>query len=346
MIILNIFTKKPFLIADVRNDFLKTARSNNISNMDAAKRAINQAKSCGFDAVNFEAYHLKNLFSRDYVEYLSKEPITSHFFKFDGFGYEEFRELADYCHEVKISFLATPMDFESADYLEELVDVYKISSHDLTNIPFIKHVASKDKPILLNTGGATMKEIKDAVRAIEEDSLVDIAIMHSVLSYPTSYDDANLLMIKDLVNNFPDYEIGYCDYTEVDDDLLILTTAYNYGAVVLEKQFTCDNISTDNSCAITYDEVIKFKSKIAFLSKINGRINKQPLICESFARNETRRSIVAKTDIKKGELISEDKITFKMPSIGISPAQVEEVIGKKAKMDIFKDNLIDFDMLD
>ena len=346
MIILNIFTKKPFLIADVRNDFLKTARSNNISNMDAAKRAINQAKSCGFDAVNFEAYDLKNLFSRDYVEYLSKEPITSHFFKFDGFGYEEFCELADYCHEVKISFLATPMDFESADYLEELVDVYKISSHDLTNIPFIKHVASKDKPILLNTGGATMKEIKDAVRVIEEESLVDIAIMHSVLSYPTSYDDANLLMIKDLVNNFPDYEIGYCDYTEVDDDLLILTTAYSYGAVALEKQFTCNKAPSDNTCAITYDGVIKLKSKLAFLSKINGRTNKQPLICESFARNETRRSIVAKTDIKKGELISEDKITFKMPSIGISPAQVEEVIGKKAKMDIFKDNLIDFDMLD
>lgn len=346
MIILNIFTKKPFLIADVGNDFLKIAQRKDISNIDAAKLAIDQAKSCGFDAVNFEAYDLKNLFSRDYVEYLSKEPITSHFFQFDEFGYEEFRELAGYCSEVKISFLATPLDFESADYLEEFVDVYKISSHDLTNIPFIKHVASKDKPILLNTGGATMKEIKDAVKAIEEDSLVDIAIMHSVLSYPTSYEDASLLMIKDLANNFPDYEIGYCDYTEVDDDLLVLTTAYSYGAVALEKQFTCNKAPSDNACAITYDGVIKLKSKLAFLSKINGRTNKQPLICESFARNETRRSIVAKNDIKKGELISEDKITFKMPSIGISPAEVEEVIGKKAKMDIFKDNLIDFDMLD
>ncbi|WP_297825109.1 N-acetylneuraminate synthase family protein [uncultured Methanobrevibacter sp.] len=346
MIILNIFTKKPFLIADIGSNFINTAQENDISNMAAAKFAIDQAKSCGFDAVNFEAYDLKNLFSRDYVEYLSKEPITSHFFKFDGFGYEEFRELADYCHEVKISFLATPMDFESADYLEELVDVYKISSHDLTNIPFIKHVASKNKPMLLNTGGATLKEIKDAVRSIEENSLVDIAIIHSVLSYPTSYEDASLLMIKDLANNFPDYEIGYCDYTEVDDDLLVLTTAYNYGAVALEKQFTCNKAPSDNTCAITYEGVIKLKSKLAFLSKINGRINKQPLICESFARNETRKSIVAKTDIKKGELISEDKITFKMPSIGISPAQVDDVIGKKAKVDIFKDNLIDFEMFD
>ena len=344
--ILKIFTKKPFLIANIGTNFINIAQKKDISNIDAAKFAIDQAKSCGFDAVNFEAYDLKNLFSRDYVEYLSKEPVTSHFFRFDGFGYEEFCELADYCNEVKISFFATPLDFEAADYLEELVDVYKISSHDLTNIPFIKHVASKNKPIMLNTGGATLKEIKDAVRSIEEDSLVDIAIMHSVLSYPTSYEDANLLMIKDLANNFPDYEIGYCDYTEVDDDLLVLTTAYNYGAVALEKQFTCDKASKNNGCAITYEGVINFKSKIAFLSKINGRINKQPLICESFARKETRRSIVAKTDIKKGEVISEDNITFKMPSIGISPAQADEVIGKKAKIDIFKDNLIDFDMFD
>ena len=190
-----------------------------------------------------------------------------------------------------------------------------------------------------------MKEIKNAVKVIEDSSVVDIAIMHSVLSYPTSHEDANLLMIKDLVNNFPDYEIGYCDYTKTDENLLILTTAYNYGAVVLEKEFAFDD-SFSNDYAITCDEVTKFKDKLAFLSKINGRANKQPLICESFARKETRKSIVAKMDIKKGKIISKDDITFKIPGIGISPGYVDEIIGKKAKVDIFRDNLIDYDMVE
>lgn len=343
---MNIFNKKPVLIADIGVSFIEVAQKYDISILAAIKLLIDQAKSCGFDAVNIQSYKTENLFSRDYVDYLSKEPITSHFFKFDEFDSIDFQELADYCSEVGILFLATPLDFESADRLDEFVKIFRISSHDLTNIPFIKHVASKNKPMLISTGAATMKEIKDVVRAIEDDSLVDIAILHSVLSYPTSQEDANLLMIKDLVNNFPNYEIGYCDYTEIDDDLLILLTAYNYGAVILEKQFTLDKSLNNNRYAMDCDDVRKFKEKLGFLSKINGRINKQPLICESFARNETRKSIVAKTDIKKGETVSMDNITFKMPSIGISPIRVDEIIGKKAKVDIFKDNLIDFDMLD
>lgn len=327
-------------------NFIETAQKYDISNLSAAKLMIDQAKSCGFDAVNFQSFKIENIFSRDYVDYLSREPITSHFFKFDGFDSNDLHELSDYCNEIGILFLVTPLDFESADELEGFVNIFRISSHDLTNIPFIKHVASKNKPMLLSTGAATMKEIKDAVRAIEEDSLVDIAILHSVLSYPTSHEDANLLMIKDLANNFSNYEIGYCDYTETDDDLLILLTAYNYGAVILEKQFTLDKSLNNNSYAMDCDDVRKFRKKLGFLSKINGKVNKQPLICESFARNETRKSIVAKVDIKKGEIISVDNISFKMPSIGISPALADEIVGKKAKVDIFKDNLIDFDMID
>lgn len=341
---MNIFNKKPFLIADIGINFIEVAQKEGISNLDAAKLMINQAKSCGFDAVNFQSFKLENIFSRDYVDYLSKEAITSHFFKFDGFDSEDLHELADCCNDAGILFLATPLDFESVDYLAESANIFRISSHDLTNIPFLRYVASKNKPMLLSTGAATMKEIKDAVRAIEDDSLVDIAILHSVLSYPTSHEDANLLMIKDLASNFPDYEIGYCDYTVLDEDSLILLTAYNYGAVILEKQFALDK--SINCYAMDCEDVRKFKQKLQFLSKINGRVNKQPLICESFARNETRKSIVASEDIKKGEIISMDNITFKMPSIGISPARVDEILGKKAKVDIFKDNLIDFDMVD
>ena len=353
MLLLRIFNKQPFLIAEIGVNFYDIAKKEGISDMDAAKLMIDEAKRCGVDAVKFQSYKAETIASRNSQAYwdLSEEPTVSQFEmfkKFDKFGVDEYRELAEYCKDAGIMFMSTPFDFGSADYLDEFMDVYKISSSDLTNIPFIKYIASKNKPILLSTGAATMKEIKDAVNAIEEVSLVDIAIMHCVLSYPTAYEDANLLMIKDLVNNFPNYEIGYSDHTKPDVNMVVLTTAYNYGATILEKHFTLDKSlsGNDHYHAMDPSDVYKFKKNVVFLSKINGRINKQPLICESSARKEARRSNVAKTDIKKGEVISKSKITFKRPGTGIPPADLDNVIGKTAAKDICEDTLIDFEMLE
>ena len=352
MFILNIFHKKPFLIAEIGVNFYDIAEKEGISDMDAAKLMIDEAKSCGVDAVKFQSYKAETIASRNSPAYwdLSEEPTTSQFElfkKFDKFGADEYRELADYCKDVGIMFLSTPFDFDSVDYLDEFMDIYKISSSDLTNIPFIKYIAGKNKPILLSTGASTMREIKQAVSVIEEVSTVDIAVMHCVLSYPTAYEDANLLMIKDLANNFPDYEIGYSDHTKPDEDMVVLTTAYNYGATILEKHFTLDKTlkGNDHYHAMDPGDVSIFRKNVEFLSKINGSVNKQPLICESSARKEARRSIVAKKDIKKGEIISRSNITFKRPGTGISPAEVDSILGKTASEDICEDTLIDFEML-
>ena len=199
---MNIFNKYPYLIAEIGVNFYDIAQKEGMSDMDAAKFMIDE----------FQSYKADTIASKNSSAYwdLSEEPTPSQyefFKKFDKFGVDEYRELAEYCRQVGIAFMSTPFDFESADYLDEFMDVYKISSSDLTNIPFIKHIASKNKPILLSTGASTINEIKQAVNAIEEVSTVDIAIMHCVLSYPTAYEDANLLMIKDLAENFPDYVI-------------------------------------------------------------------------------------------------------------------------------------------
>lgn len=353
MVILNIFNKKPFLIAEIGVNFYDIAKKEGISDMDAAKLMIDEAKSCGVDAVKFQSYKAETIASRNSPAYwdLSEEPTTSQFElfkKFDKFGAEEYRELADYCREIGIMFLSTPFDFDSVDYLDEFMDIFKISSSDLTNIPFIKYIASKNKPILLSTGASTIKEIKDAVSAIEDVSTANIAIMHCVLSYPTAYEDANLLMIKDLEKHFPEYEIGYSDHTKPDEGMVVLTTAYNYGATILEKHFTLDKtlVGNDHYHSMDPSDVSKFRNNVAFLSRINGSSNKQPLICESSARKEARRSIVAKKDIKKGDTISDSNITFKRPGTGISPSRVDEVIGKTANQDICEDTLLDFEMLE
>ena len=336
---MKIFNKQPFLIAEIGVNFYGIAEKEGMSDMDAAKLMIDEAKACGVDAVKFQSYNAESIASHNSQFDLFK--------KYDKFGADEYRQLADYCKQIGIMFLSTPFDFESVDYLDEFMDVYKISSSDLTNIPLIKYIASKNKPILLSTGAATLREIKEAVKAIEDVSLVDIAIMHCVLSYPTAYEDANLLMIKDLANNFPNYEIGYSDHTKPDENMVVLTTAYNYGATILEKHFTLDkSLAGEDHChAMDPSDVHKFKDNLVFLSKINGRINKQPLICESSARKEARRSIVAKRDIKMGDVISKSYIAFKRPGTGISPGEVDEVLGKTASMDISEDTLIDFEML-
>ena len=339
---MNIFYKKPFLIADIGVNYYDISEKEEISIMDAAKLMILEAKKAGVDAVKFESYKTENIISSQFKEQFEL------FKKYDEFGRDEFFELAEYCSELKIKFLSTPLDFESVDYLDEFMDIYSIASSDLTNIPFIQYIAKKNKPILLLTGAATLNEVKRAVRAIEDVSTVDIAIMHSILAYPTDYRDANLAMIKDLAQNFPDYEIGYSDHTKPDSNMFVLTTAYNFGADILEKHFTLDKSlpGNDHSHSMDPEDVMVFKTNIGFLSQIKGMKNKQPLICESSAKRDARKSIVITRDIKKGDVITSDLLTFKRPGIGLSPAEIDEVIGKTALVDIPKDTLIDFDMID
>lgn len=347
-----VFNKKPFLIADISINLFEFADMEKISYIDSAKYLIDEAQSCGVDAVMFQSYTAENIVSRDKAAFknLAVDSPNSYFDsikKYDKFGVGDYKTLAEYCKDIGMVFLSTPHDMESVDYLDEFMDIFSIASSDLTNIPFIEHVARKNKPILLSTGGATMIEIKKAIMAIENVSTCDIVIMHSILSFPTEYDDANLLMIRDLVENFPDYEIGYSDHTMPDKNMVVLTTAFNYGATVLEKHFTFDKKlkGLDSAYAMDADDVITFRRNVLFLSKINGRKNKQPLICESLTLKETRKSIVAKNDIAKGSVIGESDITFKRPGTGISPSRIDDVVGNVAVQDISKDAMITFEML-
>ena len=346
---MNIFVKKPFLIADIGLNFYEISQKENISQLDAIKLMIGEAKKCGIDAVNFGLFNEDVIFSIDlYDEDSNKVNPSNELVKdLDEFGKREFEELTNYCREMGIVFLSSPFDFESVDFLDEFVDYFQLSSSDLTNIPLIKYVAGKNKPIILSTGASTLKEIKNAVKAIEDVSVVNIALLHSVLSFPTSYEDANLLMIRDLSENFRDYDVGYSDHTISDEDMTVLTTAFNYGAIILEKHFTLDKSlgGSDHIHSMDPEDVIKFKKNLQFLSVINGYRNKQPVICESFMKKEFRKSIVSARDIKKGETIKMDDITFKRPGTGISPEFFEDVLEKTAAENIPKDSLISFEML-
>lgn len=338
---MNIFNKKPFLIADIGVNFFEIAQNRNMSCIDASKLMIHEAKKAGADAVNFYFFKSENILS-------SKFTISNdYYFKFhNAFDKKDFKKLSDFCKEINIEFLVTPLDCDSADSAEKYADVFMFHSADLTNIPFIRHVASKNKSLLISTGASTLNEIKDAIKVCENSSNFNIAIMHNVLSFNSSFDDANLLMIKDLIQNFPEYEIGYCDAIKTDENMLILFTAYAYGASILFKPFTLDKSLKGHEIAMDADDIKKFKQNCNFLSKINGSSMKQPVISESSARREFRKSIVAKTDIKKGEKITLNNIDFKIPGYGISPADVDDVVGKILIKDVGRDELLDYDFFE
>ena len=344
--------KKPYIIAEVGVNFYDTAKELDIPVMDAAKLYIKKAKAAGADAVKFQSYKANTIVSKNSPAYwdLEKEPTTTQyglFIKHDHLEKDDYKELSEYCKECNVDFLSTPFDFASADYLDDMMDIYKISSSDLTNIPFIRHIARKGKPIYLSTGASYLSEVEAAVRAIEEEGCKEICLLHCVLSYPTKNEDANLNMISYLKKVFPRYEIGYSDHTLPDDNMTILTTSYLLGATVLEKHFTLNKNLTGNDHyhAMDPDDLKKACDNFRLLEVIGGQYEKTVLDCELTPRREARRSLVAIRDMKKGEIIKEEDIIIKRPGVGIKPEHIGIIVGRELKQDINEDTILQWEMV-
>lgn len=343
---------KPYIIAEIGVNFYDTAKIRNVSPLEEAMRYIDEAKAAGINAVKFQSYKAATIASKNSPAYwdTTKETTKSQyelFCKFDSFGEEEYRQLYRHCKEQGIDFMSTPFDYASADYLCDMVDIYKISSSDLSNIPFIRHIASKGKPIFLSVGAAYLSEIEQAVRAIKEEGCTDITLMHCVLSYPCKNEDANLNIIKTLKRIFPDLKIGYSDHTLPDETMTILTTAYLLGAEVIEKHFTLDKSLPGNDHYHAGDPA-DFKKAVNNFKLVNcvlGQEEKTVLPCELVPRREARRSLVLVRDMKKGEVIRKEDLIAKRPGTGISPADAEIVIGRKLIEDQPEDTVLTWKMI-
>lgn len=341
-----------YIISEIGVNYYDIAKKLNISNIDAAKLMIKEAKAAGTDAVKFQTYKAEKIASKFSPSYwdTSEESTTSQyelFKKFDHFGKEEYAELSRYCKEIGVEFMSTPFDFEAADYLDSLMNVYKISSSDLSNTPFIRYIAKKNKPIILSVGASNEDEIATTVDIIKSENNHKLTLMHCVLEYPTPLEDANLNKIISLKNRFPDIITGYSDHTKPLESCDVIKTAYNLGAVVIEKHFTLDKtlLGNDHYHAMDQCDLKKIVESLEFMKKIRGVYDLKCLETELAARTNARRSIVAARDIVNGEVISKNMITFKRPGHGISPNKVNEVIGKTAIMNISEDTVIKPEMI-
>jgi len=332
---------EPFIIAE--------AGVNHEGDMEKAKLMVKQAAEAGADAIKFQTYKAELITSKHSPVYWDrqKEPTSSQyelFKKYDKFWKKEYEELAQIAESEGIMFLSTPFDFESADFLEPLMPAYKIASADITNLPFLRHIARKGKPILLSTGASTISEIWRAIEVITEEGNDQIVLLHCLLIYPTPIEKANLGMIKGMYNKFSDYVIGYSDHTLAEYVLDVLPTAWLLGAKVIEKHFTFDKTlpGNDHYHAMGKEDLKNLRAKILYLKEIIGSGKKSYSSEEENARKFARRSLVAKRDIKKGQVITEEDLIIKRPGTGIPPYLIDSVIGSIATRDISEDEIINF----
>ncbi|MCR4892300.1 MAG: N-acetylneuraminate synthase family protein [Lachnospiraceae bacterium] len=340
------------LIAEIGVNYYDIAAERGISPLDAARLMIREAAAAGVHAVKFQSYKAETLASKDSPAYWdrSEEPTDSQyklFQKFDSFGEEEYGSLKACADECNVEFLSTAFDFASADYLDSMMEVYKISSSDLSNLPFIAYQARKEKPILLSVGASNLDEIHRAVDTIKQYNNKKITLLHCVLEYPTPYEDANLLKIASLKKEFPDCYIGYSDHTKPTEDCDVIKTAYNLGAVLVEKHFTLNKElkGNDHYHAMDPEDVKRILEGIDYLDLIRGRGDLKSLDTELQARKQARRSIVAACHIAKDTIIKEEMLTFKRPGTGISPADMGKILGSSARMDIAEDTVLSYEMI-
>lgn len=340
------------LTAEIGVNYYDIADKNGISEMEAAKLMIREAKDAGIHAVKFQTYKAGSLAAKDSPSYWDRkeEPTASQyelFKKFDSFGEKEYRELKEYADGLEIEFLSTAFDFESADYLCDLMNVYKISSSDLSNTPFIEYQAKKGKPMLLSIGASDLPEIERAVDTIRSVNDRELVLLHCVLEYPTPLEHANLKKIQTLKQQFPDCYIGYSDHTKPTGEYDVIKVAYNMGAQIIEKHFTLDKtiVGNDHYHAMDPEDAKNILKAIERMDMITGHGELSALPSEAAARENARRSIVAAARIDKGDLITRNLLTFKRPGTGISPSELGLVMGHTAACDIPEDTILQPEMI-
>lgn len=328
---------EPYVIAE--------AGVNHEGSMDIARRLIAEAAEGGANAIKFQTYKAATLASKDSPAYwdTTKEPTRSQFELFqkhDKFWKGEFENLKKHCDAAGIAFMSTPFDVESAIFLNDLMDVYKISSSDITNKPFIEFLCGFQKPIILSTGAAHLHEIAEAVSWIEAKGNA-LALLHCVLNYPTMDENAALGMIPALCQTFPRNVIGYSDHT-LPKDMQILQVATLLGARILEKHFTHDKTlpGNDHYHAMDKDDLKLFRRNMTRVLEAVGPLEIAALASEAPARRNARRSLVAARAIPAGKAIEREDLTWKRPAHGISPRNFDEVLGMSARETIEEDTVL------
>lgn len=323
---------------------------NHNGDMRLVRKIIDEAVEAGVDAIKFQKFTTEDLVTVNAPKAKYQEATTdsseSQFkmLKKLELSTEQLKELKAYADQKGILSFATPFDENSVDFLEELdVEAYKIGSGDVTNIPLLKKVAMKGKPIILSTGMSTLSDVEEAVEAVFSQGNQKLILMHCTSNYPTDLKDVNLKAM-DTVQQAFSLPTGYSDHTM---GISVSVAAVARGAVAIEKHFTLDRSleGPDHLASLEPDELKQLVSEIRNVEACLGSSIKKPAESELEVKLVAQKSIVATTNIKAGTILTSEMLTCKRPSTGIPPKYIDVVVGRKATVDILKDNVITWEMV-
>lgn len=323
---------------------------NHNGSMTLAKKMIDAAKAAGADAVKFQTFKAEELATKrapkaGYQKKRVKGKSHYEMLKELELSAEDFKQLSYYSSRKKIIFLSTPFDALSADLLDKIgMPAFKISSGEITNLPLLCRIAHFGKPIILSTGMASLSEVKNAVKAIFSLGNKKLILLHCTSSYPTRYEDVNLLAMKTLRKTF-NVPVGYSDHTP---GLETPVAAAALGAVVIEKHFTLDKKleGPDHRASLSPEEFRKMVKTIRNIEKALGDGIKAPRKTEMAVQAVARKSIVALRNVSKGTQLSAEMLTIKRPGTGISPKYLNELTKRRAKTNIKRDQVITWDKIE
>ncbi|MCH5191127.1 MAG: N-acetylneuraminate synthase [Oscillospiraceae bacterium] len=319
---------------------------NHNGSLEIAKKLVDKAAEAGADCIKFQTFKAENLVSKYCAQAKYQNENTGkiqsqlQMLKELELSFNDFEEIKNYCDYRKIDFLSTPFDIPSIAFLNTLgMKFWKIPSGEINDLPYLMEIAKTGKPVVMSTGMCTLEEVETAVKILRQNGSGEISLLHCTTNYPTPYENVNLNAMITLRERF-NCTVGYSDHTKGFE---VSVAAVAMGAQIIEKHFTLDkNMSgPDHKASLEPDELKNTVSYIRNTEKALGCFEKKPDISELSNISAARKSIVAKRDIKRGEILTENNITAKRPGNGISPMKWFEVLGTAAVRDFKEDELIE-----
>lgn len=318
--------------------------ANHNGNLGTAKELIRKAAEAGADAVKFQTYRAEDLYSKKTPRF-SRDPMKPYdLIKNVQHPREWIPQLAEYAKSCDIDFVSSPFDNDAVDLLDDAgVSFFKVASLEIVDLRFLKYIAGKGKSLILSTGMASLGEIEEAIDAVKSTGNGNIALLHCNTCYPSPVHIVNLKAMNTLNNAFR-LPIGFSDHTL---GWHIPVAAVAMGACIIEKHFTLSRKQEgpDHGFSIEPDELKIMVQNIRDVEKSMGdgikKVSKEEM--ENYEKG--RRSLIARMDIPKGTIIREDMVTAKRPGYGIKPKYFDMVIGRTAKVDIYEDDILLWDML-
>ncbi len=332
-----------------RTLIIAEAGVNHNGDIAKAKALIDKGAEAGVDYVKFQTFKAGNLVTKQAKRAAYQDKNTQdndsqyEMLKKLELSQKDHQELIDYCTQKGVKFLSTGFDFESLEFLAGLgITIAKIPSGEITNLPYLRKVATLFPEVILSTGMANITEIKDAVKVLTDNGVSKdkITVLHCNTEYPTPMEDVNLKAMLHIQRELG-VPVGYSDHTL---GIEVPIAAVALGATVIEKHFTLEKTlpGPDHKASLEPDELKAMVSAIRNIEKaIGGSGLKEVSKSEEKNKSIARKSIVAATNIKKGEIFTPKNLTVKRPGTGISPMQWDEVIGKEAKQSFQEDDLIE-----